>query len=1152
MQKKNGRFLYAPTDLIKFMESPLISWLDRYNLERPKEMKADNADPSLELLQKLGNRHEAAYLSDLKEKNIDVCVIKDADHDGSETLAALAAGRQIVYQAQLALDPFAGKADFLERTEGNSRLGDFHYTVLDTKLALKPKPYFVIQLCCYAEMLADIQGIRPARIGIILGDKTRRWFRTDDYFFYYKQLKERFLDGQAQFDPDSMPELVGSLHLGKWTEYVAELLEKQDHLCRVANIRASQIQKLKEHNIDTMTKLGTTGIARITKMQEKTLSTLKQQARLQLESVGLPQPKFEVLPPDPLRPRSGLSLLPPQSAADVCFDMEGYPHVAGGIEYLFGVTFEQDHQLQFRDWWAHNRHEERLAFESFIDWVHARWKADPGMHIYHYAQYEVSAMRRLMGRYGTREEEVDELLRHEVFVDLFAIVRHCLRVGEPGYSIKNIEHLYMGKRSGDVASATDSVVSYERWLEESDGADWNTSEILANIRSYNKDDCDSTWKLVAWLRQIQAAEKIVYVPKPPVESKENQDRDAASRLAGQLLVELAASPAPLTAEEQEKLRVKELLAYLLEFHWREMKPVFWKKYDLIGRSEEELTEDDDCLGGLKRTTSPAAPLDQSFVYEYSFDPDQETKLGKGAKCLCVPDGKRGVTIHDIDNIAGKIYFKIGKKGELLPEHFSLIPNEFVPPQPIPQRIFDVVQQFVTKGTLPPALSDFLFRKNPRILGLREGSNIIDIEAAKDADALTDMVASAVLRLNNSYLCIQGPPGSGKTSTAASIILRLIEAGKKIAITSNSHKAINNLLERVIVEAKKKFVPVKACKIQKDADDPIFTYDNVEFAASGNDFFLSTDDFDLVGGTAHALSCDGAKDQFDYLFVDEAGQVCVANLVAMSLCTKNIVIMGDQMQLSQPTQGHHPGESGASILDYLMLTNATISGDMGIFLGTSWRMHSLICQFISGTVYEDRLQSAPQNDRRNLEIHSQPAISQVISKTAGLLFVPVEHSGNTQGSDEECLKIKSIYDLLLRCQVRNSKGDLIELDENQILVVAPYNMQVRKLKLILPENARVGTVDRFQGQQAPVVIVSMCASDPENSPRGIDFLFSKNRLNVAISRAETLAIVVASPNLVQTNCSSIEQMAQLNMYCRLIEQARENEQALAPVATTAGA
>src|ERR1700733_785092 len=184
MQKKNGRYLYAPTDLIKFMESPLISWLDRYNLELPKKLQADNADPSLELLQKLGNRHEAAYLKDLKEEGIDVCIIKDDDQDGTETLAALAAGRQIVYQAQLSLDSFAGKADFLEKSAGLSRLGDYHYTVLDTKLALKPKPYFVIQLCCYAEMLAHIQGIRPERIGIILGDKNRRWFRTDDYFFY--------------------------------------------------------------------------------------------------------------------------------------------------------------------------------------------------------------------------------------------------------------------------------------------------------------------------------------------------------------------------------------------------------------------------------------------------------------------------------------------------------------------------------------------------------------------------------------------------------------------------------------------------------------------------------------------------------------------------------------------------------------------------------------------------------------------------------------------------------------------------------------------------------------------------------------------------------------------------------------------------------
>jgi superfamily I DNA and/or RNA helicase len=407
-------------------------------------------------------------------------------------------------------------------------------------------------------------------------------------------------------------------------------------------------------------------------------------------------------------------------------------------------------------------------------------------------------------------------------------------------------------------------------------------------------------------------------------------------------------------------------------------------------------------------------------------------------------------------------------------------------------------------------------------------------------------------LNDSYLCIQGPPGSGKTSTAASIILQLITAGKKIAITSNSHKAINNLLERVIGEAKKKHIPVRACKIQRDPEDPIFTHDNVAFAAKGNDCFLSSGDFNLVGGTAHAFSYEEAKDQFDYLFVDEAGQVCVANLVAMSLCTKNIVIMGDQMQLSQPTKGHHPGESGASILDYLMPAKATISADMGIFLGTSWRMHSSICKLISGAVYEDRLLSAPLNDRRILQFQPLSATARIIGKTSGLLYIPVEHDGNTQGSDEECERITEIYQLLLQCHVRDKEDNLIQLDESEILVVAPYNMQVRKLKAALPEKALVGTVDRFQGQQAAVVIISMCASDPENSPRGIEFLFSKNRLNVAVSRAQTLAIVVASPNLVQTNCNNIEQMSQLNMYCRLIEQASENMQVLASTATVAGA
>lgn len=223
-------------------------------------------------------------------------------------------------------------------------------------------------------------------------------------------------------------------------------------------------------------------------------------------------PKYELIPIAKDDPRKGLALLPPPSKYDVFFDMEGYPYVDGGLEYLFGASyFDGKGKLCFQPFWAHDHAQEKVAFEKFVDWVYKRWQMDPSMHIYHYADYEVSALRRLMGRHASREQKVDDLLRNEVFVNLYNVVRQAMQVGTPSYSMKLIEHLYREKRRTDVVSATDSIVFYQRWIEEQDGDDVRTSAILQDIEAYNKDDCDSTAQLALWLRKVQRDNKIGYV-----------------------------------------------------------------------------------------------------------------------------------------------------------------------------------------------------------------------------------------------------------------------------------------------------------------------------------------------------------------------------------------------------------------------------------------------------------------------------------------------------------------------------------------------------------------------------------------------------------------------------------------------------------------
>jgi hypothetical protein len=322
-------------------------------------------------------------------------------------------------------------------------------------------------------------------------------------------------------------------------------------------------------------------------------------------------------------------------------NMEGFPLIDDGREYLFGAGYYDDGELRFRDWWAHSPDQERHAFKSFVRWVHGRWREHPDLHIYHYNHYEVTALRRLMGKYGVCEQEVDDLLRGGVFVDLYRVVRQSVMIGEPSYSLKYVEHLYRGRREGDVASAGESMVFYQRWLIAQDGDTPETSAILEQIRDYNEQDCRSTAELADWLRCRQQKAGIPSrateeVPEETTQEAElNTDNSRCHARAQEILRSL---PEPRPAGPPgERYRVTELLAWLLEFYRREEKPIWWRRFDRMEMEENQLIDDPDCLGGLQRTRRPPEPVKRSLAYEYSFDPHQETKLRAGDTCLFAHD-----------------------------------------------------------------------------------------------------------------------------------------------------------------------------------------------------------------------------------------------------------------------------------------------------------------------------------------------------------------------------------------------------------------------------------------------------------------------------------------------------------------------------------
>jgi predicted RecB family nuclease len=1136
MQKNGAAIVYSPTDLTTFVDSRFASWMARLALDHNDRLPAADApDGLMTLLAERGFAHETGRLALFRAEGKS---IREIPADGSHaeraaaTRAALHEGADVIYQAYLESAPFAGVADFLVKVPGQSALGDWHYVVWDTKLSSAVKPAYLLQMCCYAEMLEPIQQRLPGTLTVALGNGDDRPFQTTDCLYYYQCIKADFLQSQADFRSDAQPDPADSDAWGRWSTYANGLLLDRDHLIQVANIRKSQIGKLNAAGIATMHQLADLPLGSDIKgINAQALAKLRSQAAIQCASESLERPLYDIL----RAPGQGLELLPPPSTLDIFFDIEGFPLEKGGLEYLWGSTyFGDDKQRQFIDFWAHDAQQEKQCFADFIEWAYARWLRDPGMHIYHYASYEITACRKLMGRHGICEMEVDQLLRNEVFVDLYKVVKGCLLLGEPRYSIKNVEHLYRPKRSTEVANGGDSVVVYDAWRTQFslDNAGrmplpdaWKRDKSLADIRAYNKDDCDSTQELADWLREQQRANGICFgstaasadetAPRAPVEPPP-------------LHAELLAMAARERSTGAAGIPLAETMAWLLEFHRRENPPMFWRKFDRLGNTENELFDDLDCISGCRRSDRApfkSKPSERNFTYEYRFDPNQECKgLSGNYYVLEAPDTQ--VMVVSIDSSAGRVLLKTRVEP---PARITLIPNEFVSSDPIPGAIERVAQAYLDGAAGTCAILDFLQRRPPRIAGIAPGQPIVT--GTGSGERMAGIIA-AVSGLKQSCLTIQGPPGTGKTYTASHVIAELMRNGKKVGISSNSHKAINNLLIRTAEVCRKQGIKAAfACTRNTDAvleELGVTILDNTSLAEWIRPGCVA-------GTTAWGFCREELEKQFDYLFVDEAGQVSVANLVGMSNAADNIVLIGDQMQLGQPTQGTHPGESGMSTLDYLMGEQATIADDRGIFLDTTSRMHPAVNRFISDAIYEGRLKSADGNERQVVRVPG--GYVGALDRDAGIVIVPVRHEGNSQASDEETEEIAALVAELLGRTVVDKHGVERKVGWDDMLFVAPYNFQVNKLTARLARlaggaDAKVGTVDRFQGQEAAIVFVSMCSSDANDSPRGMDFLFDEHRLNVAVSRAQSLAVVVMHPALVTTKVSNPEQMRKVNLLARL--------------------
>lgn len=1086
-------------------------WLD--GVQEPED---DNA--SLELVRQKGFEHEATVLKQLEAGHGPAASISTSgtlEKRVADTLVAISDGAPLIYQGAFASNRWVGFPDFLIRTERAD--GIWLYEPEDAKLAHKAKAEHLLQLGIYAALLNEAATSPIAQGAIHVGGGKPERFNLKRTRSITKRLMRKFESFADLAERKTKAVRTSACKQCPFQSRCDAEWRAADSPVYVAGIRGDQIIKFEAAGVRTLTDLAALApTSPIPGISKESVARIAKQARLQKKGADQGEGLVEVLPVEPGR---GFTLLPVPQDGDLFFDMEGDPLFPEGLEYLFGIwgPVGSDRADLFHPIWAHDRAAEKIAFQELMKLFMAHIARYPKAHIYHYAQYEPAALKRLAMRHATMEVELDHLLRSKCFVDLYQVARQAIRASSEGYSLKDLEKIYWGKRSGDVTNAGDSIVEYERWRETGE------QTILDGIAHYNQDDCVSTAKMRDWLEDLRPAGAEYGLS----DSEPEQDAEALARAEQRAAneAERQALATAVRAASHPSAAVRDLVAELLWFHQRSQKPQWWALFDRQTWSDGDLSDDLDSLGGL--TLDPSTPVykdKQSLVATYRFEP-QETKLKHGDVCKIALTLEPAGSIVDLDADIGKVVVRRSVKFGDWPQNCSLIPGRLIDQNVLVDAVTAFAQRIAVGDTTnDKALISLLERQLPRLKGRSPGDPILPT----GGDLLRG-AEDAVTRLDQSYLVIQGPPGTGKTFTTSHAILTLLKAGKRVAVSSNSHKAINNLLSAIEERAiEDRFTFCGAKKATKGNGETTFTGQFVSAVYKSEEV---DSQHQLVGATAFHLALPSENGMYDYLFIDEAGQVSLGNLVATAGCARNIVLVGDQMQLPQPVQGVHPGESGLSCLDYLMQDRATVPPERGILLDISWRMHPAVCGFISSVFYDGRLTSHPETVERRLILNDR---AHPMLRPAGLSVMEVDHKGCTQSSAEEASAVAALVQSLLTQSLRDKTGVVRKFELDDLLVVAPFNAQVNLLRRRLPEGTRVGTVDKFQGQEAAVAIVSMATSNGADAPRGSEFLFNINRLNVAISRAQCLAILVRSKDLLEMSPGTIPDLMRLEGFARADE------------------
>ena len=1129
MKIKNNKFFVSPSDLNNFVacKYTVLNEIKYHN----KEIRKSPDRANDKLWKEMGVEHEKRHYKILKEKYKKSITIKSDLNEKDrfdETVRAIQKGYDLIYHAYLIDDNLRGEADFLIKCDTKSDLGDYSYEVYDTKITRNLKPRHITQITAYSDMLGKIQKVLPEKMYLIDGSDEYHSFKTIEYIDLFNHSKKEFIKFLSNTSKEKIyPEKCSYCNLCDWKDECDKTWENDNYINLVAGSNKSQIEKLKKNKIRTVEQLSKTKLTAIDlKINAESFKKIQLQAQLQEEKRNTGEDKIVILDSDFGK---GFYKLPKPDEGDVFFDIEGYPRMDRPFEYLHGLYYKDKGKLKFKDLWAknYNKESEKNIFIELINFLEKRFVEYPNAHIYHYASYEKRAIRELATSYSSEFPKGnivnDDLLRKEKYVDLFSIVSQSIRTSERDLSLKSIEKFYNFKRKADIVKADDSVIKYDNWIAT------KNEKYKQDIIKYNEEDCISTYLLREFLVKNKP-ENIDWFIKLEEITKEGEEPKKYRRKAPNKLsreeVEVDLNNRLEKKKNKTNKKFVENLKNFIGFHWKSNKPEFWEVFDRAEKTHLELEDDTECIANCVLINDKPKVTEDGFIYSYRFN-DQNYKQKEGKSAFDAHQIKGLGTIYSIEeNFPDKNIVKIlvSKKGKNIEMPSLLTLGNTMPPQvhQHDQALNKFLEDYIlNNGENYKSIMDMLERKEPDIKNIKSGSTLIE----ENKDLITQSI-EIVKNLNNSYLTIQGPPGTGKTYTSAKIIIELMKAGKKVGVTSNSHEAIKTLLIAIEQQAVDQNYEFSGMRKSKSSDKHEWKF--IRNVTTGKP--LNMDSYSLFAGTSWFFVDPRMNKTLDYLFIDEAGQVALGTTIANATSADNLVLIGDQMQLSQPMRAKHEGYARMSSLDFILEDDDTISTDKGVFLNVTRRLNKKICNYISTSFYDSRLTSDPITETRSVNLKLDPI------KDEGLFYVPIDHNGCSQRSDEEADLVEKVFNKIVNKEYK-SENITGKISAKDIMVVAPYNAQANnireRLKKKFKDDVRVGTIDLFQGQEAKVVLISMTTSDVESLPRHKDFFFSRNRLNVAISRAECVAIIIFNQNLLLASASNIKEMKLINSFCKLL-------------------